>query len=191
MPKDYARLPRQELRRKDRGIEDEAWIRALLHRAPVAAIATLYEGQPFLNTNLFVYDEKAEAVYFHTARFGRTRVNVEAEEQACLSVYEMGRLLPAPTALEFSVEYASVVVFGRCTLIKDRQQAREALHVLLDKYAPHLERGRDYEGATEQELIRTAVYKLAIEDWSGKRKQVAADFPGAFFYDAPSVAGED
>ena len=36
--------------------------------------------------------------------------------------------------------------------------------------------------ATADELARTAVYRIDIESWSGKRKQAEPDFPGAFFY---------
>jgi nitroimidazol reductase NimA-like FMN-containing flavoprotein (pyridoxamine 5'-phosphate oxidase superfamily) len=138
MPRDYAALPRALSRRSDRAVTDESWIRALLHRAPIGILATVYEGQPFLNSNLFVYDEEEQAIYMHTARLGRTRANIESEEHVCFTVYEMGRLLPAETALEFSVEYASVVVFGTATCLSDEQQATDALHLLLDKYAPHL-----------------------------------------------------
>jgi nitroimidazol reductase NimA-like FMN-containing flavoprotein (pyridoxamine 5'-phosphate oxidase superfamily) len=182
MTKDYILEPRAQVRRRDRAVEDDTWIRVLLHRAPIGITATAYDGQPFLNSNLFVYDEKAHKIYFHTARVGRTQANVETNEQICFTVYEMGRLLPADTALEFSVEYAGVVVFGTGSLITEKDRAKEALQMLLDKYAPHLQVGKDYQGVTDQELSRTAVYQIAIEQWSGKKKEVAEDFPGAFYY---------
>jgi uncharacterized protein len=182
MSKDYLSLPVNTVRRSDRAVEDEGWIREFLHRAPMGTLATLYEGQPFLNSNLFVFDEANHVIYMHTARLGRTRSNVEQEEKVCFSVSEMGRLLPADEALEFSVEYGGVVVFGRASLISDTSQAKSALQMLLDKYAPHLEPGRDYRPTTDEELARTAVYCIAIDSWSGKRKQVAEDFPGAFYY---------
>ncbi|NJK79078.1 MAG: hypothetical protein HC914_03900 [Chloroflexaceae bacterium] len=55
-----------EIRRRDRAVTDEAWIQALLHRAPFAALATVVDGQPFINSNLFVYDEAAACIYMHT-----------------------------------------------------------------------------------------------------------------------------
>ncbi len=118
----------------------------------------------------------------HTFRQGRTRSNVEADDRACFSVSEMGRLLPAAEALEFSVEYASVVVFGRARVIDDAAEATRALQLLLDKYFGHLQPGRDYRPIQPDELARTGVYQIDIDDWSGKRKQAAADFPGAFLY---------
>src|SRR5690606_1102922 len=110
------------------------------------------------------------------------RANVESDERVCFSVSEMGRLLPAPVALDFSVEYAGVVVFGRATVVTDRAEAERALQLLLDKYFPHLRPGRDYRPITPSELARTTVYRIQIEQWSGKKKEVAPDFPGAFWY---------
>lgn len=182
MPNDYLNRPHNQVRRHDRAVEDEAWIRALLHRAAVGTLAMSFEGQPFVNTNLFVYDEAAHAIYLHTARVGRTRATLEAEERVCFSVTEMGRLLPAPVALDFSVEYSGVVVFGRGSVITDEAAATAALQQLLDKYFTHLQPGRDYRPIAPDELARTSVYRLQIESWSGKKKEVAPDFPGAFWY---------
>lgn len=182
MSKDYSSPPYNQTRRQDRVVEDENWIRTLLHRAPVGYLATVHEGQPFLNSNLFVYDETAHVIYMHTAKVGRTQANVAGNGRYCFTVSEMGRLLPAEVALEFSVEYASVVCFGEAEIISDEAEATAALQLLLDKYAPHLRPGQDYRPPVPEELKRTAVYRLSITQWSGKKKEVASDFPGAYFY---------
>jgi nitroimidazol reductase NimA-like FMN-containing flavoprotein (pyridoxamine 5'-phosphate oxidase superfamily) len=170
------------IRRQDRAVEDAAWIRAFLRRAPVGTLATAHDGQPFIHINLFVYDETAHCVYLHTARTGRTPGNLAANSAVCFSVMEMGRLLPADVALEFSVEYASVIVFGRAALVEEEDEAARALQLLLDKYAPHLRPGQDYRPPIDSEIKRTAVFRIAIEAWSGKKKEAAADFPGAYWY---------
>ncbi|MFN8561929.1 MAG: pyridoxamine 5'-phosphate oxidase family protein [Anaerolineae bacterium] len=180
MPKDYRALPLNEVRRADRSKPDD-WIAAMLHRAPFAALATVDDGQPFINSNLFVYDEAAHAIYMHTAWVGRTRANVDADERVCFSVSEMGRLLPADEALEFSVEYSGVIVFGRAHVVEGAE-AEHGLQMLLDKYFPHLKPERDYRPIVAEELARTSVYKIAIDSWSGKQKAADAEFPGAFLY---------
>ncbi len=185
MPKDYAALPLNEVRRADRAVNDDAWIADMLRRAPFGALATVRDGQPFINNNLFVFDAEARAIYMHTARYGRTQSNVEAYERVCFSVSEMGRLLPADEALEFSVEYTGVVVFGRASIL-DGADAERGLQLLLDKYFPHLQPGRDYRPIMPEELARTSVYRIEIESWSGKKKQVG-DFPGAFLYGQQSI----
>lgn len=176
---------RSRIRRRDRG-KDEAWVRAFMKSAPFGFLATVGEGgQPYVNSNLFVYDEERHCVYLHTHRTGRTRDNVASSEKVAFSAAAMGRLLPAPEALEFSVEYSGVAAFGRGRIVEDATEARAALQMILDKYAPHLRPGRDYRPTTDEELERTAVYRINIETWSGKQKEVEADFPGA--YDLPAM----
>ncbi len=103
---------------------------------------------------------------------------------------EMGRLLPAAEALEFSVEYAGLVVFGKIAVVDDEIEAKVALQSLLDKYAPHLEAGRDYRPPVKEELLRTSVFRISIDDWSAKKKEVEPDFEGAFFFrESPILNG--
>ncbi|MBK9126044.1 MAG: pyridoxamine 5'-phosphate oxidase family protein [Chloroflexi bacterium] len=176
------------VRRRDRAVEDDAWIVEFLQRAAVGTTATAVGDQPFVNTNLFVYDAERDCIYIHTAMAGRTRSNFEQPEpvRVCFSVMEMGRLLPADEALEFSVEYAGVAVFGTGCVIEDDAEATEALQLLLDKYAPHLIPGEDYRPPVVEELRRTTVMRIDIESWSGKKKEVG-DFEGAYWYAAPSI----
>jgi len=187
---------RAKLRRNDRAA-DETWIREFLHEAAVGVLATVHGGQPFVNSNIFAYDQDRHAIYLHTARTGRTRDNVEVDAKAAFTVYETGRLLPADEALEFSIEYGGVVVFGAAVVVEDVEEAEYGLQLLLDKYAPHLKPGRDYRPITAGELTRTSVFRLDIESWSGKRKYVEPDFPGAYLYEdrerlaAEAIEAED
>ena len=176
------RSVRSAVRRSDRAVDDDAWIAALLERAPMAVMATVRDGEPFVNSNIFVYDADEHAIFMHTARTGRTPANVAACEQVCISISEMGRLLPADRAFNLSVEYAGVVVFGRAMLLSDEIAKRRALELLASKYFPHLAQAADYAAPSEDELSRTAVYRIDIDEWSGKRKVGEPDHPGAFLY---------
>lgn len=104
----------------------------------------------------------------------------DAGAPVALCLYEMGRFLPADEALEFGVEYASVVVFGQGKVVEDPAEAEAALTLLMEKYAPHLKAGQDYRPVTTEEILRTTVMRLDIEGWSGKEKTEAPDFPGAY-----------
>ncbi|NNM33026.1 MAG: pyridoxamine 5'-phosphate oxidase family protein [Gemmatimonadetes bacterium] len=185
---DSRTTPPHEVRRRDRA-KDDPWVRAFLARAATGVLATVRDGQPYLNSNLFVYDPEAHVIYVHTAQAGKTRANVEDHEKVSFTAFEMGRLLPADEALEFSVEYGGVVAFGTGRIVDDTAEEERALQLILDKYAPHLRPGRDYRPITPQELKRTAVFRIEIDRWSGKQKKVEDAFPGAFEYD-PSWHGE-
>jgi len=161
--RDYADLPIDKLRRADRQVTEDGWMIDLLDRATVGYLATVDDGQPFINSNLFVYDANAHIIYMHTARVGRTRANIELHEKVCFTITEMGRLLPADEALEMSVEYAGVVVFGSAHILENVTEERHGLQLLLDKYFPHLKSGVHYRAMTDEELARTSVYRIEIE----------------------------
>jgi nitroimidazol reductase NimA-like FMN-containing flavoprotein (pyridoxamine 5'-phosphate oxidase superfamily) len=80
----------------------------------------------------------------------------------------MGKLLPSNVALEFSLQYRSVIVFGKAYLIEDRNEQRKVLHKLITKYFGSMQIDKDYRPATDDELRQTSVYEIRIESWSGK-----------------------
>jgi len=161
------------MRRTDRAITDDAEIADLLRQADICRIATTLNDQPFISANTFWYD--GERIFFHTATQGRTLTNIGQNPRVCLEVDWVGRWLPATTALEFSVEYTGVVVFGRARLLEDDAEKERALQGLLDKYFPDLKPGSDYRPMTPEELEITAVFAVDIEAWSGKRKVAPAE----------------
>ena len=167
-------------RRKDRS-KDEAWIRSFLRRGGAAVLATVRDGRPVPVPLNYVYDEGRNAVYVHTALKGGTVGSLPGP--AALAVFEMGRMLPADEALEFGVEYRSVVVFGTGSVVEDPEEAEAALVLIMEKYAPHLKAGVDYRPVAPEEIRRTAVLRVDIEGWSGKEKAEAPDFPGAYRFE--------
>jgi len=144
------------------------WIRPFLRAATVAHIATARDGQPYLNPTIFWFDEDNHRIIFHSHLAGRVRSNIERNPKVCLEASALGKLLPSNVALEFSLQYRSVVVFGTAGMIQDFAEKRSALYGLLGKYFPEMKAGRDYRQITDRELRATSVYAIAIEWWSGK-----------------------
>jgi len=151
--------------------QSDAWISAFLRQAQYGMLATEWQGQPFLKPTLFVYDEAAHAIYIHGALEGRMRTNLQANPRVCFCAAEMGRLLPGETAMGFDVEYASAAAFGVICVVEDETEAARGLQALLDKYFPQLRPGEDYRAIQPEELAATAVYRIDIEQWSGKQGQ--------------------
>jgi nitroimidazol reductase NimA-like FMN-containing flavoprotein (pyridoxamine 5'-phosphate oxidase superfamily) len=178
-------IPFAEMRREDRAVKDAAWIRAMLSKAPTGVLAMLSHDWPYAKTNLFAFDEEEGDIYLHMASEGRALSALQADGRVCFTVSEMGRLLPGDKARGMSVEFASVVAFGRAEMLRESDEMRRGLQLLMDKYFPHLKPGKDYPALQSQDLEDVAVFRIHIDAWSGKRKVAAADFPGAFFYPAP------
>ncbi len=141
MPRSYSlekSLPTAH-QRKPQYTRGDAWIRAFLHRGHIAHLATVWEQQPFVTPTNYYFDEPGHRLIFHS--------NV---------------------ALEFGVQFRSVMVFGTARLVAEAEDQRHMLHLLIAKYFSPMELGKDYRPVTDQELKRTAVYELVIESWSGK-----------------------
>ena len=176
----------RDMKRKDRS-KDEEWIRRFLRDAAFGVLTMVREGEPYPHPNLFAFDEDRDALYFHTARTGATRSSIEEDDKVAFCVSRMGRLIPADEAGEFSVEYSSVVVYGQGVVVSEAEEAKRGLELIMEKYAPHLEPGKDYRAIQPEEVKRTAVYRLDIEEWSGKEKAEDPDSAGAYHFE--DVAG--
>jgi nitroimidazol reductase NimA-like FMN-containing flavoprotein (pyridoxamine 5'-phosphate oxidase superfamily) len=169
MPKDYSlNRPINQSRRPERSCDD-AWTRDFLARALVGHIATHWDEQPFITPTNFWYDPERHEIYFHSNIVGRIRANCERHPEVCFEASEVGKQLPSNVALEFSVQYESVIAFGKVRILEDPAEQRRALDGLLRKYFPDMIPGEHYRPITDQELKRTSVYAITIESWSGKR----------------------
>ncbi len=155
--------------------EEEGWIKSLLHRGEIAHIASHWDLQPFLNPTTYYYDEAGHRLIFHSNIAGRIRANIERHPEVCVEVSEFGKLLPSNISLEFSLQYRSVIVYGKARIIEDENEKRDVLHKLIHKYFGDMQIDKDYRSATDKELKRTSVYEIQIDSWSGKEnwKEIA------------------
>lgn len=166
---------RSVIRRKDRRLDEPEWQSRMLELAPLGHLAIAVDGIPFIHSNIFWYD--GEAIYLHQARVGRLRSLFEGERiPATFTVSEMGRILPDYTPLEFSVEYASVVTYGTIEVVDDLAQQQYALEGLMEKYAPQLTAGEDYDPMPESDIRQTTVHRIAIDEITGKHNVKPEDF---------------
>jgi nitroimidazol reductase NimA-like FMN-containing flavoprotein (pyridoxamine 5'-phosphate oxidase superfamily) len=155
--------------RRNEYAQNEQWIQDFLAQAQVGYVATLWDEQPFITPINFWYDAEKQKIHFHTNISGRLRTNVERHEKACFAASRTGELLPSNIALEFGIQYESVVVFGAIRLLRDQDEKLAALYGLIEKYFPKYKPGQHYRPITEEELKLTAVFALSIDSWSGKR----------------------
>jgi nitroimidazol reductase NimA-like FMN-containing flavoprotein (pyridoxamine 5'-phosphate oxidase superfamily) len=189
----YLERPATQLRRKDRTLDDDGWIDRLLSVAAAGHLAVVWEGTPLIHSNLYWFDGKQ--VYWHTGGVGRLRAVLDmGPARACFTVTEHGRILPAHTPLEFSTEYASVVLYGTVFVVTDPGEKRRGLEGLMSKYAAHLKPGVDYTPMPDDDVAQTSVYRMEIESRVAKHNIKPRDYPaytyaGGSFIDMERRAG--
>ena len=168
MPRNYENQSPTAFQRRPHLTKDESWIRAFLKEAQVGHIATSVDGQSFINPTTFWYDEENHQIVFHSNAAGRVRSNIERNPKVSLEASELGKMLPSNVAIEFSLQFRSVLIFGTARLVSDTEEAKKLLYGLINKYFPAMTVDKEYRGITEKELRATSVYVLKIEEWSGK-----------------------
>jgi nitroimidazol reductase NimA-like FMN-containing flavoprotein (pyridoxamine 5'-phosphate oxidase superfamily) len=168
MPRDYTEQQPTAFQRLPEYKRDDDWIRSFLHQAKVGHIASSLNGQPFVNPSTFWFDEEKHQIVFHSNVAGRVRSNIESNSKVSFEASELGKLLPSNIALEFSLQYRSVIAFGTAHLITDEVEAKRVLYGLIQKYFPKMKAGREYREIADKELKRTSIYAIKIEEWSGK-----------------------
>ncbi|HLA45050.1 MAG TPA: pyridoxamine 5'-phosphate oxidase family protein [Aggregatilineales bacterium] len=162
------RPPNQIRKNKAYRSQDDAWVADYLKRAEICTVSSTWDDMPFNNVTLFWYDETHHRIVFHSNVMGRVRANIERNPKVCISCHDMGKLLPSNAAVEFSVQYRAVVVFGEARILSDPEEARTALYGLLAKYFPKMNPGVEYQPIQDDELQHTSVYSVEITSWSGK-----------------------
>ena len=147
---------------------DQSWIIDFLKEAQVGHIATRADNQPYITPTLFWYSPEQHKIYFHSNIIGQVRSNAERFPEVCFEASRIGKLLPSNLALEFSLQYQSVIAFGKVRVVEDEADKEKFLYGLIEKYFPSMQPGEHYRPITGQELKRTSVYAITIEKWSGK-----------------------
>ena len=158
MPRDYSNQTPTAFQRLPEYQRDDEWIRAFLREARVGHIASAREGKPFLNPSTFWFDEENHQIIFHSNLAGRIRSNIETNPKVCFESSELGKMLPSNVALEFSLQFRSVTVFGTARLITNPEEARKVLYGLIHKYFPEMTAGIEFRQITDKELARTSIY---------------------------------
>ena len=168
MPRDYTDQAPIAFQRRPHLTRDDDWIRAFLKDSHIGHIATSIDGQPFINPTTFWYDEENHQIVFHSNVAGRVRSNIEINPKVSLEASDLGKFLPSNVALEFSLQFRSVIVFGTARVVSDPAEARRLLYGLIGKYFPKMTAGKEYREITDKELRATSIYAIQIESWSGK-----------------------
>lgn len=152
------------LRRKVNAVSEET-ARALLKKERRAVFAVNGDdGYPYAIPVNYYYDEEAGKIYFHGAKVGHKMDSIKKDDKCCFTVYgnEMHK------EGEWAAYVQSTVVFGRCHVIEDRDEALAKIRIFAAKYYPTVE---EMEEVIASDFHGAAMYEIDIEHMCGKQIQ--------------------
>ncbi len=156
---------RTELRRiPARGSRDWETIHQILDAGFLAHVGFCVDGQPFVIPTL--YGRDGERLYLHGSAASRMLGELQTGIPACVTVTLVDGLVLARSAFDHSMNYRSVVAFGRARKVVDPEQKIKSLRVISE----HLIAGRwaEVRGPSDKELKATTVLEFSIEEASSK-----------------------
>lgn len=161
----FTRTPRTRVKRlADRGKYDRETVFAVLDEGLVCHVGFTVDGQPFVIPTLFA--RVGDLLYVHGSAASRMLRTLSGGVQMCVTVTLVDGLVLARAAFHHSMNYRSVVVLGRATLIESSEEKLTALEAFTEKIV----RGRwaDVRQPNESELKQTTVLSLPLEEVSAK-----------------------
>jgi nitroimidazol reductase NimA-like FMN-containing flavoprotein (pyridoxamine 5'-phosphate oxidase superfamily) len=147
-----------------RGRYERAEVDAILDEGFVCHVGFVLDGQPFVIPT--GYARVADLLYVHGARASRMLKALRDGVDVCVTVTLVDGLVLARSAFHHSMNYRSVVVFGRARAVDDEAEKMAALHAVTEHIAPG--RWAEVRQPNQQELNATLVLAVPLAEASAK-----------------------
>ena len=123
------------------------------------------DGYPYAIPVNYVYDEESERILFHGARVGHKMDSIKKDDKVCFTVYGNERI---DEEMSWAPYMQSTVVFGRCSIIENADEALDCIWKIAQKYYPDKE---EIEKEIAKDGKAVAIYAISIEHLCGKQIQ--------------------
>ena len=147
-----------------RGHFDRETVYGILDEGFICHIGFVVDGHPVVIPT--GYGRVDDTLYVHGSQASRMLRTLAGGIDACVTVTLLDGLVLARSAFHHSMNYRSVVVFGRARLVDDPKEKYDALVALSEHIIR--ERWNDVREPTEQEMIQTTVLSLTLAEASAK-----------------------
>lgn len=152
------------IRGAKREMNDEASINAILDAGFLCHVAFQHQGQTMMIPT--AYGRKNDSLFLHGSTKNFMLNQILDGQTICISITHLDGIVLAKSLFHTSVNYRSVVLFGKAVLVDDEQERLEGMKIITE----NIVKGRWDEVAlgTESQLKATIVIKFCIEKASAK-----------------------
>jgi len=161
---EFAKTTRNKVKRlPKRGHYDKETIYHLIDQAIMCYVAFVQDGQPFIIPTL--HARQGDNILLHGSRASRMMRHLEAGNSVCINITMVDGLVLARAVFHHSMNYRSVVLFGKGQLVPDEEKMA-GLELFTERIMPG--RWDDARQPNKQELKATTIISIPIESASAK-----------------------
>lgn len=168
----FTPTPRSRARRKpDRASYDEAEVFGILDAGLLCHVGYVIDGQPFVTPT--TYWREGRKLYWHGSAASRMIKAQAGGLPVCVTVSHMDGLVLARSGIAHSMNYRSVMAFGRARLIEGLAARRAAMEAFIDRLYP--ERSAELRPSTDNEILQIGLVEMTIEEASAKQRDAGVN----------------
>ena len=144
----------------------------ILSEGLVAHVGFVENGQPFVIPLGYQFNPaEPDRLYLHGSPASRALQHVASGAPVSIAVTLADGLVYSRTAMYHSMNYRSVVCFGRGRRVTDPEMQQKVYRGMVSRYFPGRVAGRDYSEPTAEHLEATLLVEVRIEEWSAKQRE--------------------
>ncbi len=161
----FFRTDRTTLKRlSKRGVYDRESVYGILDEGFICHVGFAIDARPFVIPTGYARVE--DRLYIHGSQASRMLRTLAGGIDVCLTVTLIDGLVLARSAFNHSMNYRSVVIFGRATVVEDEADKVAALFAFSEHVIPG--RWEEVREPTQKELAATSVLSLDLVEASAK-----------------------
>lgn len=152
------------IRGAKREMNDEESVKSILDAGFLCHVAFQHQGQSLMIPT--AYGRKDEELYLHGSTKNFMLNQILDGQTICISVTHLDGIVLAKSLFHTSVNYRSVILYGKAVLVEDENERIEGMKVITE----NIIKGRwdEVTLGTESQLKATMVIKFSIEKASAK-----------------------
>jgi nitroimidazol reductase NimA-like FMN-containing flavoprotein (pyridoxamine 5'-phosphate oxidase superfamily) len=148
----------------ERGRYDFETITSILDAGFFCYVGYVIDGQPYVTPT--AYWRQGEHVFWHGSSVSRMLRTLGTGVDVCLTVAHVDGFVLARSAYHHSINYRSVMLFGKAHQLDDEGEKTKALENFVERMFPG--RWAELRPVTGQELKATTVLRMPIVEGSAK-----------------------
>lgn len=105
-------------------------------------------------------------LYFHGGKKGKKIDSMLHNDNVSVSA----AMDVEPVQKRFTLNYESAIAYGKISLVEGRDMQIKVLRAISERYTPY--NMDDFDNAIERSLVRTNIFKIKVEEITGKERKV-------------------
>ncbi|MDR0320365.1 MAG: pyridoxamine 5'-phosphate oxidase family protein [Treponema sp.] len=156
------------MRRKDREITDINDKIAIIEKCKFCRIGLCENNFPYIVPLNYGYNYENDklTLFFHSALEGKKIDIIKSNNNACFEIDCDTKLIEGEKPCNYSYEFSSITGFGKIIFLETNDEKSDGL-----KYLMRHQTGREIPHVfSSDELKNVCVFKMVVEEFTGKRK---------------------